>query len=149
MVEAPPPVVDEEEERARRRGGRIALISYFGLVAVVCALGGGQVILQGLRAQPDRGPTFASCADALSRLSGAIDRAREKAGAAGGEDAAVDTFRGALAPEWDGLDGARRLCGDAGREDLSVLERLRYAEEHAIRREAAELAPLRRRARER
>jgi hypothetical protein len=64
-----------------------------------------------------------------------------------GEDAALADFRRALSPEWDDRDHIEDLCrpSPSSMAALDALERLRYAEEHAVRREAAELAPLRRR----
>jgi hypothetical protein len=64
-----------------------------------------------------------------------------------GEDAALDRFRSALEPVWRYRDDIASRCRDAPRDKgaLDAIERLRYAEEHAVRREAGELAPLRRR----
>jgi len=144
----PPQEIEPAEARAQAGGRRAALITYFGVAAVVSAIGGGQVIWQTFRPAPPGGTDFASCGDGLVRLAAAIDRARSAASLEGGEDAALIAFRGALAPEWDSIERARVLCGEAGAADVATLERLRYAEEHAIRREASDLAPLRRRAQE-
>ena len=63
--------------------------------------------------------------------------------------AALARFRSTLAPAWTYRDGVAASC--RGSEDneraLDAIERLRYAEEHAARREAGDLAPLRRRVR--
>jgi hypothetical protein len=64
-----------------------------------------------------------------------------------GEDAALARFRSALEPEWSHRDDIAARCQGTPRDKgaLDAIERLRYAEEHAVRREAGELAPLRRR----
>ncbi len=85
----------------------------------------------------------------LQRLAQGIDRARQAASglAERGEDAALAEFRGSLSPEWDEHDAVAAAC--QSNHDLAValdvIERLRYAEERAVRREVSDLAPLRRR----
>ena len=90
---------------------------------------------------------YATCQQGLRALFDALARAREAgAGSDGGEDAALARFRGALAPEWAHRDEVASRCRASARDEgtLDAIERLRYAEEHAVRREAGELAPLRR-----
>jgi hypothetical protein len=76
-----------------------------------------------------------------------VERARTAASVTDGEDAALDRFRRALQPDWDDRDHIEELCqpSPSSMAALDAIEQLRYAEEHAVRREAAELAPLRRR----
>jgi len=82
-----------------------------------------------------------------TNLMKAVDRARLAAAGTEGEDAALARFRSALEPEWSHRDGVASRCKGAAADEatLDAIERLRYAEEHAVRREAGELAPLRRR----
>ncbi len=90
---------------------------------------------------------YGSCAAGLQHLELGLGRARQSA-AEGDEDPdeALRRFRLALDPEWLHLEGVRASCrGEAELRGLDALERLRYAEEHAVRREAASLAALRRR----
>ncbi len=104
------------------------------------------VTLQVFAAPP--GPRFGSCEDGIRALAGAIDRARAAAAASDGdEDDAIARFRRALEPDWAGFDGVASSCRTKpeNQRALDAIERLRYAEEHAVRREAGELAPLRRR----
>ncbi len=133
----------------RARGRRIALTLYYAVVALV----GGAIAVQVTQQvffEPAAPPPYATCQQGLVALFGALGRAREAAaGSEGGEDAALARFRSALEPEWTYRDGVASLCrrsattgGDTG--TLDAIERLRYAEEHAVRREAGELAPLRR-----
>jgi hypothetical protein len=94
------------------------------------------------------GPSpYAGCHEGLVALVAAVDRARSAAPGIDGEDAAIDRFRGALLPEWSHRDSIAKACGGATDDQraLDAIERLRYAEEHAVRREAGDLAPLRRR----
>ena len=134
----------------RARGRRIALTLYYAVVALV----GGAIAVQVTQQvffEPAAQPPYATCQQGLQALFSAVARAREAAaGSEGGEDAALARFRSALEPEWTYRDGVASLCrrpaattgGDTG--TLDAIERLRYAEEHAVRREAGELAPLRR-----
>jgi hypothetical protein len=90
---------------------------------------------------------YPTCEAGLKHLDAALDRARHSA-AEGDEDPdeALSRFRSSLRPEWEYLEGIRVSCQSQGDlRGLDALERLRYAEEHAVRREAASLAALRRR----
>lgn len=136
-----------ERTPAQARGRRIAFILYYIAAVGVAGAGSVQVFLQAFqrREAPELGVT--TCADGLARLSAAVDRARRAASLTDGEDAALLDFRKALTPEWDDRDHIEDLCRPSASSmaALDAIEQLRYAEEHAVRREAAELAPLRRR----
>lgn len=94
-------------------------------------------------------PRARTCREGLLALARAVDRAREAAPGTDGEDAALNRFRSALEPEWTTRDGIAAMCRGSTENEraLDAIERLRYAEEHAARREAGDLAPLRRRVR--
>ena len=129
----------------RARGRRIALIVYYVVVASIGTAAAVQITRQ-VFFEP-RPPAPATCHEGLRSLFDALARAREAAaGSEGGEDAALARFRGALEPEWGSRDGVAARCRGAAKDaaTLDAIERLRYAEEHAVRREAGELAPLRR-----
>ena len=66
-----------------------------------------------------------------------------------GYAAAMTALIGELDPEWTYRDGVAATCRGSVEDEraLDAIERLRYAEEHAARREAGDLAPLRRRVR--
>ncbi|MFO0587953.1 MAG: hypothetical protein U0441_10460 [Polyangiaceae bacterium] len=136
-----------ERTPAQARGRRIAFILYYIAAAYVAGVGSVQVFMQAFqrREAPELG--IVTCADGLARLSAAVDRARRAASLTDGEDAALLDFRRALTPEWDDRDHIEDLCRPSASSmaALDAIEQLRYAEEHAVRREAAELAPLRRR----
>jgi hypothetical protein len=138
----------DSEADARRRGRRSAMTALYAVTAVFVALAGGNVTWQVWA------PSFSAfpaeeCRAGLSRLASAVARARSAAGnlSTADEDAALGEFRAALRPEWDRRDAIARACQSSGElvQALDVIDRLRYAEERAVRREVSELAPLRRR----
>jgi hypothetical protein len=136
------------EVAARRRGRRIVMIAYYAIVAGFILLAAGNVTYQ-VWAPVFRSYPELDCRKGLSELAQAIDRARQAASSfsEAGEDAALAQFRRALSPEWDQHDAIAKACGrDHDTTSLlDVVERLRYAEERAVRREVSDLAPLRRR----
>jgi hypothetical protein len=139
-------MADPAPSPRQRLGRRAALVVYWVVVVSISVAAAVSVTLQVFAAPP--GPRFASCEDGLRALAAGVDRARAAAAASeGNEDEAIARFRGALDPDWSGLEGVASSCrGKAENERaLDALERLRYAEEHAVRRESGELAPLRRR----
>ncbi len=97
---------------------------------------------------PPPGPEAASCEQGLAELTQGVRRAREAAAKEPqGERAALKIFRENLSG-WDKRASMERLCqGDAAAlAKLESIDRLRYAEEHAVRYEAAGgVAALRRR----
>jgi hypothetical protein len=132
---------------ARARGRRTAFVLYLLVALVVGAAGGIQVFAQAFERREAPEIHVKSCPDGLARLAAAVERARTAASVTDGEDAALDRFRRALQPDWDDRDHIEDLCqsSPSSMAALDAIEQLRYAEEHAVRREAAELAPLRRR----
>lgn len=133
-------------ERVRRRGRRVGIAIFSLLVTaftVVCSV---QVLAQVWT--PPVVPTNESCHVALRGLLHAIDRARaETALETRGERAAVQRFRRALDPEWAHRAALDATCrGDDLRHALKLIDWLRYAEEHAVRYEALDVAQLRREA---
>jgi hypothetical protein len=129
----------------RARGRRIAIVVYYGMVVLVGGAAAAQITRQVLLDPSHPAPN--ACREGLRALFDALARAREAgAGAEGGEDAALARFRTALEPEWSSRDGVASRCRGNAKDTatLDAIERLRYAEEHAVRREAGELAPLRR-----
>ena len=130
----------------RQAGRRIAVIVYYAMVALVGGTAAAEITWQ-VFFEPRPPAPFAGCHEGLRALHGALDRAREAAaGSEEGEDDALVRFRRALDPEWASRDGVALQCQGSAADTatLDAIERLRYAEEHAVRREAGELAPLRR-----
>jgi len=96
---------------------------------------------------PPPSDAVVACRPGVLGLIGAIRRARSAADAEiGGERAAVNRFRATLEPEWSQRGALTAAChGDPlGQRALREVDRLRFAEEHATRHEAVDLAPRRR-----
>lgn len=140
----------------RRRGRLIATVLFWALTVGVATASAVQVTRQvlfdpcpGGLSCPGPAPavSFKTCRDGLLALHTAVERARQAAAGTDGEDAALARFRTALTPEWGFRDDVAAACRGKAEDEgaLDAIERLRYAEEHAVRREAGELAPLRRR----
>ena len=129
----------------RKRSRALAVIVYYGAIVALCIAATTQITLQ-VFYQPRIPAPYASCHDGLSALVSAIERARRLAPGNDGEDPALDRFRKALNPEWGYVDSISDACRGSIKDEgaLDAIERLRYAEEHAVRREAGDLAPLRR-----
>jgi hypothetical protein len=141
---------------ARRTGRRVATGVFWAITVAVAVASAVQVTQQVLFNPCPGGlscagnapaASFKTCRDGLLALHAAVERARLAAAGTDGEDAALARFRAALTPEWGHRDEVADACRGGAEDEgaLDAIERLRYAEEHAVRREAGELAPLRRR----
>ncbi len=138
MVTAP------DDARIKRRGRRIAAIVFLSFVSAWVLAVAAQITQQALAPRSDPSP-YRDCREGMVALHGALVRARNAAEGDLDPESALRTFRGELDPEWTLLPGIRKTCTAAPElRSLDALERLRYAEEHAVRREAASLATLRR-----
>jgi len=147
MSPTPPTATKQSSKSSPRKTGRLVALSIaWATAALVTAAASIQVTLQVFASSTETSP-YASCREGLLALHTAIERARSAAAGTDGEDAALSRFRSALEPEWRYRDGIAEACKSStdAQGDLDAIERLRYAEEHAIRREAGSLAPLRRR----
>lgn len=124
------------------------MTGFYALVVVFIVIAAGNVTWQ-VWAPAFRAYSPIDCREGLRALTQAIDRARQEAQSLSdaSEDQALTRFRIALQPEWDEHDRVAASChgNPALAEALDVIERLRYAEERAVRREVHDLAPLRRR----
>jgi len=136
------------EIRARRRARRAIMTAYYAVVALFIVAAAGNVTWQ-IWSPRFRQHEPTDCAAGLQALQLGIARARQAAGdlSEASEDEALARFRQALLPEWDRRDAIAAACQSKAElaSALDVIERLRYAEERAVRREVSELAPLRRR----
>ena len=134
-----------EIAQAKRRGRQIIVGAYFGLLGALAVAITVQVSQQ-VFLVPKHASPFPTCHDGLRALATAVVRARDSAPGTDGEDAAIERFRKALDPDWGYRDGIAASCKGSPKDEgaLDAIERLRYAEEHAVRREAGDLAPLRR-----
>jgi hypothetical protein len=133
--------------RARLIGRRVGIVLYAVLFGGATVLWSVQILMQVWGGAP---PSALGCGGGTDRLEAALLRARSQlAGGAAlqNERAALETFRGALEPEWSERREIEAACrGDElGERRLRDIIALRYAEEHAVRYESLGLAPLRRR----
>ncbi|HEX4474807.1 MAG TPA: hypothetical protein VH142_07005 [Polyangiaceae bacterium] len=133
------------KQSAVRRGGRtIGTIVFAVLVAGFTVICSTEVILQ---AWTPSTAVATDCRDGIEGLIAAVRRAREAAAMEnGGERDALARFRSALAPEWSARSSIGDRCKDdpAASQGLDDVDRLRFAEEHALRYEALDVARRRR-----
>jgi hypothetical protein len=124
------------------------MAAYYALMALFIVVAAGNVTWQ-IWSPRFRRHEPTDCGAGLEALKDGILRARQAAGelSEASEDAALERFRQALLPEWERHDAIAAACESNAEHAaaLDVIERLRYAEERAVRREVSELAPLRRR----
>jgi hypothetical protein len=133
-------------EIARRRGRRVAIGLFGGVVSLLTAIWAIQIIVQVWFPTPV--PASVDCRDGMRSLVDSVRSARSAAAAeTGGERRALARFRSELAETWR----LREAIGQACRSDaeatraLGEIDRLRFAEEHAVRYESVDLARRRRR----
>lgn len=121
--------------------GRTLGIAVFAfLVAgftVVCSV---QICLQVWAPRVEPAPF--DCSAGTLALADAVDAARLAAADEPDEQAALDKFRGALEPIWKYRPALSHSCASSreARQHLRAIDRLRYAEEHAVRYAAVDLA---------
>lgn len=145
-----PPPRPPEDPRVRRARRTVIGIFYTGVV-VFCAAMSTQISIQVLSTRP--GDFRGSCRDGVRSLASALDSARVASeGVDDQPEIAIVKFRGALSPAWDSRDAIAKICEDEKNAtllaDFDLVERLRAAEESAVRRDARDLSSLRRRTRE-
>jgi len=132
-ADAPPDAV--------RQLGRTLGISVFALlVAAFTAVCSIQICLQVWK--PIVIPPPVGCSAGTLELVEAIEAARVASADQAEEHAALAQFRGAVSPAWSFRPGLTRACaGDLEAiRRLHAVDRLRYAEEHAVRYGAVDLA---------
>lgn len=134
------------DRKARRRGRTIALTVFYSLVVLFTGTAAANISLQ-VYSAGEAWP--GDCRSGLRRLAASLEQAQRAS-----EDADLDPeealrrFRKVLAPPWQARSSIEQRCRASGeREAFDAVERLRYAEENAVRREGHDLVPLRRRVR--
>lgn len=147
--------VDPGSNRARQLGRTIGIAVFSLIVATFTAVCSIQICLQVWApkvtplpaSQPSDSQTTGSgrtidCSAGTLRLVEAIEAARLASADEVEEQAALAQFRGALSPAWTYRAAIDRVCaGDAEAiQRLRAVDRLRYAEEHAVRYGAIDLA---------
>lgn len=131
---------DDGSAHLRQLGRTLGIVVYAVVMAaftVVCSV---QICLQ-VWAPTMENPPFDCSAGALA-LAEAIDTARVAAADEPDEQAALAKFRGALAPTWKFRPALNGVCASnpEALRHLRAIDRLRYAEEHAVRYAAVDLA---------
>jgi len=149
-------------ERRRQRGRRIVLAAFLSVATVFIVSSTVQItrdVFGASLADPRSAalsPLPPACKEGIARLDAALDRAFPRAAASlvaapngdpAGEDAVARTFDEALLPEWGDEARVRDACagGGAAEDALAAVLRLKMAEQSSLRRQAAELGPLRKR----
>lgn len=125
------------------------MIAYFALVVVICTICTIQVSSQAISRIGGKSNDPVECVDGIRSLARAIERARVAVHRSDlKESEAVSCYRSNLEPEWSRRGAVQEACqGDANRlRALDAVIHLGFAEEHAVRRDAVELASFRRHA---
>jgi hypothetical protein len=124
--------VKSDLSTVERRGRSLGTLVFGLLIAVPTVVWATQVIIQAFDA-PDA--TGLECKAGLVALLEGLDQARVSAHPAANEDDALSAFRQNLGAEWTTARRVRTACkGDPERlGQFGKIERLRYAEEHAVR----------------
>jgi hypothetical protein len=135
-----PKVSDDESAQAGQLGRTLGIGVYAFLVAgftVVCSV---QICLQVWA--PHVEPAPFDCSAGTLALVDAVDSARAAAADEPDEQAALAKFRGALAATWKYRPALTHSCAQSSEalRHLQAVDRLRYAEEHAVRYAAVDLA---------
>jgi hypothetical protein len=135
-----PRASDDGSARARKLGRRIGIVIYAVLVAgftVVCSV---QICLQVWAPRVEPAPF--DCSAGTLALIEAIGAARAAAANEPDEQAALAKFREAVAPTWRYRPALGKTCAPSSEslQNLRAVDRLRYAEEHAVRYAAVDLA---------
>lgn len=136
--------------RGRRVGRRVGQVVYYALVGAFATAATWQVTQQIFFPKaPDVPVTVSTCEGGIRVLLDGIDAAKQAAArhdGDGDEEAALNRFRRAISPVWAQRDAIGAMCPRAEHKALlDAIDRLRYSEEHGVRKQAAELAALRRR----
>jgi hypothetical protein len=118
----------------------VGIIFYAVIVAAFTAVCSIQICLQVWA--PEIVPLPVGCAAGTLQLIEAIDTARLAAADEPGEQAALSKFRSAVAPAWVFRPALSKACASdpEALRRLRAVDRLRYAEEHAVRYAAVDLA---------
>jgi hypothetical protein len=135
-----PRALDDKTERVRQLGRTLGLAFYAVVVAAFTAICSIQICLQVWA--PKLQPSPVGCAAGTLLLIESIEKARLAAADQPGEQAALTKFRGALDPAWAYRPALGHACASdpEALRRLRAVDRLRYAEEHAVRYAAVDLA---------
>jgi len=135
-----PKVSDDGSAPAGQLGRTLGIGVFSFIVAgftIVCSV---QICLQVWA--PHVEPAPFDCSAGTLALVEAVDAARAAAADEPDEQAALAKFRGALASTWKYRPALTRSCSQSSEalRHLQAVDRLRYAEEHAVRYAAVDLS---------
>lgn len=138
-----------QDDAKIKLGRRLTLTVFYSLVVLFTLGSAARISQQVFRSG---GAWTGDCRGGLRQLAASLDEAqRVSDGADLATEEALRRFRQALAPSWGARDAIEQACKATGDSSLvsafDLIERLRYAEENAVRREGHDLAPLRRQVR--
>lgn len=124
--------MDSDLGTVERRGRSLGALIFGLLIAIPTAVWATQVILQAFETPDAEG---LDCKAGLVALLEGLDQARASAVPATNEDEALEAFRQNLGTAWTAPRRVRAAClRDPERlAQFGKIERLRYAEEHAVR----------------
>lgn len=131
-------------------GRRVGQVVYYAAVGAFAFTATWQVTQQIF--YPEQRPGAAadvSCEQGLSKLLEGIEEAKREAAKQvhdSDHEAALNRFRTAITASWVDREAIGNKCRSREHKRLlDALDRLRYSEEHGVRKQAAELTALRRR----
>ncbi len=135
---------------ARRIGRRAGQGIFLLAVGLFVATSTWQLTQQVFFPEAPSGPNApTSCEAGIRSLLRGVEDAKEAAEASArgaGEEVALRHFRDAISATWTYRPTIGELCqGEDHKRLLDAIDRLRYSEEHGVRKQASELSALRRR----
>lgn len=124
--------MNSDELQAERRGRSLGALTFVVLVSIPTIVWASQVIRQAFATPAE---SSVACEAGLIALIEGIEKARASATPAADEAEAILAFRANLGSSWEDHREVRAACkGQPHRlVQFGKIERLRYAEEHAVR----------------
>jgi hypothetical protein len=141
-------LISEVMRDARRLGRRAGQVVYYVVVGAFAFTSTWQTTRQVFFPDtPAAGTGPTTCEDGVRSLQTGIEAATRAANRPKGdedEEAALLRFRSAISSTWAHREAIGELCQDNDHQRLlDALDRLRYSEEHGVRKQATELSALR------
>lgn len=136
----------EQLQRAQRTGRRFGIGIFALIVSTFVIVCSAQILYQGFH--DSEVVLNGNCRALVAHLASSVRAAREAARNVTDERMALRTFRNALEPNWHSKSQLNQICQSDrwAREAVATIDEWRWAEEIAIRYEAVDLAPTRRKA---
>lgn len=134
------PAACERDAHVRRIGRRLGVGVFVGVVTTFTAVCSAQICLQVWASPVASGPV--DCATGTLDLIRSVVAAREAASSEVTEREGLARFRETVAEAWSQRTALARACAETpgGLRYLKEIDRLRYAEEHAVRYRTTDLS---------